>query len=113
MATSKHSTLKSSSDLDGRLLAANLLASMGRINTLEPASGPGTMESRDLLLKALQKFGALPAKEQQRFVSTLNDWIGSAMSGSHIREDAYLRKSARQLEGHHARLDALDRKLAA
>lgn len=112
MATAKHNTLKSPGIADGRRLAARLLASMGRINTMEPTAGPGIMESRRLLLDALHAFGDLPAREQLRFVNTLNDWIGSAMSGSHLFEDIYLRKSAHQVEGHHARLDAIERKVS-
>lgn len=110
MATAKHSTINSHRSADGRRLAARLLANMGNINTKEPNDGPGIMESRRLLLDALHAFGDLPAREQLRFVNTLNDWIGSAMSGSHLFEDIYLRKSAHQVEGHHARMDAIERK---
>lgn len=110
MATTKHNTLKSPGIADGRRLAARLLANMGSINTGEPGNAP-CVESRGLLFEALQKFGKLPTKEQKRFVNTLNDWIGSAMAGSLLIEDIYLRESAHQVEGHHARLDTIERKL--
>lgn len=102
MATAKHTT-QNSNELDGRKILANLIVELDHLNV---RWNPKTHESKRALLLALNKYGALSAKEKARFVNGLSYWIMAAMTDGAPFPDVFHRFNARQLEGFSARMNA-------
>ncbi len=96
--------------IDGRKIVSDLLIEMDRLND---RPDPQILESRESLMQALNQFCGLSAKEKKRFVSALNEYVGSAMQGGTLHADLFSRLSAHQLEGAMLRIGTMSRVDAA